>query len=111
MNITTTLDLLYLLLAISAILIGIVLTWLIAEAAILVHQANAMVKDTREKIGRLERAIMSIKEKLESSVGYLGAVVEGGKTLMGFMKDKKTKTSKGKGRKKKVVEEDEEEED
>jgi hypothetical protein len=110
MNTQETLALLYLVLSIAAIWVGAMLAWLLAEAAILLHQTNRVVKDTREKVGKVERAIMTIKDKLESSSGYLGMLAEGGKALMGFMKDKKT-SKKSKGRRRKNKEEDEEEED
>lgn len=98
MTIGNTLDLLYFILAILAVWIGAMLTWLLFEAAILAHRANKVVKDTLEKMGRFERAILSIKDRLESSAGYLGVLAEGGKTLMGYLHDKKGK--KGKKRKK-----------
>jgi hypothetical protein len=110
MNTQESLSLLYLFLSIAAILIGITLAWLLAEAAVLLHQTNEMVKGAREKMSKVERAIMSIKDKLEASSGYLGMLAEGGKTLMGFMKDKKS-SKKSKSKRRKNKEEDEEEED
>lgn len=51
----------------------------------MLHQANAVVTETREKINRLERAVVAIKDKIESSVQYLGMLAEGGKSLLSFL--------------------------
>lgn len=103
MTIGNTLDLLYFVLAIGAIWIVAFLAWLFGEAAYLIHQTNRMVKDTREKIGRFERAVLSIKDRLESSAGYLGVLAEGGKTLVNYLQAKKGK----KGKRKKSDEDEE----
>ena len=100
MTLNSTLDVLYLVLAISIGWVAIFLCWSLYEIAKLLHQTNALVTDTREKISRLERAIVAIKEKFETSANYLGAIAEGGKSLLNFLhvteekKEKRRKTKK-----------------
>ncbi len=91
MTLGNSLDLLYFVLAIGVIWIAVFMVWLLGEAAYLIHQTNRMVKDTRDKIGRFERAVLSIKDRLESSAGYLGVLAEGGKTLMSYLQTRKKK--------------------
>lgn len=99
MTLTSTLDLLYLTLAIAVLWIAVFLCWGLYELARLLHQANEMVTDTREKITRIERAMMSIKEKLESSVQYLGMFATGWKTFLHLFESREERN--GQRRKKK----------
>jgi hypothetical protein len=103
-NIANPLDVLYFVLAVAAVWIGVMLTWLIFEAALMAHRANRVVKDVLDKAARFERAVVSIKDRLESSTGYLSVLAEGGKALVGFLHDKNAKKSK---RKRKSDDEDE----
>ena len=82
MTLDTTKDLFYLVLSISVSWVAVFLCWGLYEMARMLHQANAAVSEAREKFNRLEKAIVSIKERLESSVGYLGMLAEGGKSLI-----------------------------
>lgn len=97
MTLVSTLDLLYLTLAIAALWIAVFLCWGLYELARLLHQANMMVSDTREKMSRIEKTIMAIKEKIESSVNYLGILAEGGKAVLSMLhkrEDRKRKKEK-----------------
>jgi|SRR3989344_5126940 len=94
-----SLDLLYFVLAIAAVWIGALLAWLLFEAALMAHRANYAVKDVIQKVKGVERAILNIKERLESSAGYLSVLAEGGKTLMGYLHNKQEKSSRKKRRK------------
>ncbi len=91
MTLNSTLGALYIVLAITIGWVAVFLCWGLYELAKLLHQANALVTDTREKISRLEHAIVVIKEKLESSVNYLGVIAEGGKSLLSFLHTKEKK--------------------
>lgn len=104
-QVNSSLELLYFILAVAAVWIGVMLTWLLFEAAIMAHRANRVVKDALEKVRAVERAIMKIKDRLEDSSGYLSMLAEGGKTLMNYMHDRQVKGSRKKHKK------DEEEED
>ncbi len=91
MTLGNPLDVLYFVLAIAAVWIGAMLTWLLFEAALLAHRANRTVKGAIDKVAKLERAIVNIKERVESSASYLGAIAEGGKMVMGMMNKRKKK--------------------
>ena len=106
---TTTQDLLMLVLSIAVGWVAVFLCWALYEAATLLHQANRVVSETREKLSRLERAAVIIKDKLEHSVTYLGMLAEGGKSLLSLFKrgrgeeeeeDEEPARSKGKRKKK-----------
>lgn len=84
-------DLLYLVGAISLAWITVFLCWVLFEIGKLIHQANALVTDTREKIGRFERAIAAIGEKLGATSQYLGFIAEGGKQLLSFLHNREEK--------------------
>ena len=108
MTLTNSQDLLFFILAVAAVWIGVMLTWLLFEAALMAHRANRAVKDVLEKLGRFERAVMSIRERIESSASYFSMFAEGGKALVGFLQDRsKTKKSR---RRRKDDEDDEDEE-
>ncbi len=103
----TTLEILHLASSLAIVVVAIFLAWALCELARLLHQANDVVTDTRDKMNRIEKAIGNIKERLESSVGYLGMLAEGGKSLLSFLHTKEEK--KEKRRAKKGKDEDEEE--
>ena len=105
-----TLDLLYFVLALAAVWIGAMLTWLLFEAALMAHRANRVVKDALDKIRKVEQAIMNIKDRLQDSSGYLSMLAEGGKILMSYMHDRQVKSSRKK-RGKKMMDDDDEEMD
>jgi hypothetical protein len=108
-TLNSTLDVLYLVLAIVAGWVGVFLCWSLYEIAKMLHQANQLVTETREKINRVERAIVTVKEKLESSVGYLGMLAEGGRSVLSLLQTKQGKSAKKRsGRKGKNDDEDEE---
>ena len=106
MTLTNSQDLLFFILAVAAVWIGVMLTWLLFEAALMAHRANRAVKDVLEKLGRFERAVMSIRERIESSASYFSMFAEGGKALVGFLQDRQTKKS----RRRKKTDDDEDEE-
>lgn len=109
MTLDSTKDLLYLALSVAILWIAAFLCWGLYELARLLHQANQMVSDTREKISRVEKAIGAIKEKLESSVNYLGMFATGWKTFLGMFQAREER--KEQRRKKKVTVEEAEEEE
>jgi uncharacterized membrane protein len=82
MNIVTTQDLFFLILAIVTGGVGIFLCWAMYEVASMLHQGNEMVTETREKISRIEDAISNLKDRFESSTNYLGMLAKGGKAIM-----------------------------
>lgn len=98
--------------AFSLLCVTIFLCWVLFEIGKLVHQANEMVKDTREKMGRLERAVLAIGEKMSNVSHYLGFIAEGGKQMLSFFRTREEKASKApkKGKEGKEVKGEEEKE-
>ncbi len=103
--ILTTLDILHLALALAAVFIAGFLCWGLYEMARLMHQANEMVTDTREKISRVEKALSSIKEKLESSLNYVAVFASGWKTFIHLFESRE-EHQKEQRKKKKPAEEE-----
>jgi hypothetical protein len=100
MTIDSTRDVLFFVSSVVLVWVGGFLCWSLYELATLLRKANRVVDETEEKILRVERAVMAVKEKVESSLSYMGILAEGGKALMGLI-----------GSRKAAREEDEEEED
>lgn len=94
MTLESTKDLLYLILAFAVAWIAVFICWGLYELARLLRQANALVTDTRERVTRVERAVLSLKERLQSSAVSLGLLVEGGKSLLSFLQARKEKREK-----------------
>jgi hypothetical protein len=94
MNLATTQDLFYLIGALSLVLITIFLCWALYEIARLGKQINEVMEETRDKMGRLERTILSLGEKLSTTTHYLGYIAEGGKQLLGFLHRKEDRATK-----------------
>ncbi|MBU1348502.1 hypothetical protein KJ781_00320 [Patescibacteria group bacterium] len=97
---SSTVDILYIVLAVAAVWITVFLCWALFELATLMRRANKIVDEAKEKLSRVEKAIMSAKEKLESSAKYLGILAEGGRAAMNMFRNRQEEQ-----------EEDEEEED
>lgn len=91
MNSFASLDLLYFVLAIAAVWIGVMLTWLLFEAALFARRVNRLVQGGLEKIRKFEVMVSNIKDRLEASSGYLGILAKGGEALMGYMEGKAKK--------------------
>lgn len=88
MTIDSTRDVLYLVLAIAVIWVAVFLCWALYELGKLLHQTNRVVTETEQKILRIERGVMAVKDRLESSVSYLGILAEGGKALLGIVQNR-----------------------
>jgi hypothetical protein len=108
MSIATSQDLFFLILAIVTGGIGIFLCWALYEVARMLRQANEVVTETRERMTRIENAVTHLKEKLETSFSYFGAVAEGGKALLSFLKSKQETKEAPKRRKSKLFDEEDE---
>lgn len=108
--ILTTLDILYLALAAAVVFVAGFLCWGLYEMARLMHQANEVVTDTREKISRVEKALSTIKEKLESSLNYLGVFAAGWKTFLGLFQEREERKEQRRKTKKTTEASTEEEE-
>lgn len=85
MNFVSSQDVLFIVSACSILVVSGFLCKVLYELAKLIHQTNDMVEDTREKVSRVENAVVGMTEKLSSASQYLGFIAEGGKQLMSFL--------------------------
>ena len=91
MTLGSTLDLLYLILAVMVAWVAFFLCWMLYEVARLLRQANEVVTDAREKMSRVERAF-------KHSASYLSALTAAAKAFMAMFnlrqETKKKRTKK-----------------
>lgn len=107
MTLASTQDILYVTLAIAVLWVAVFLCWGLYELARLLHQANVIVNDARERVSRLEHALLSIKERLESSVNYLGMFASGWKTFLGMFQAREDRRERQRKKKTSDVENEE----
>jgi hypothetical protein len=106
MPLETTSDLLYLVSAIAIPIVAIFLCWALYEIACVFRQTNQVMADAREKISSIERALSSMKERVECFTGYLAVLAEGGKSLMSlFHRQEEKKELRRKSKRKNEEEE------
>jgi hypothetical protein len=103
---TNTRDILYVVLAVAAVWTTVFLCWALFELALILHRANRIVKETTEKLTRIEKMFLSIKEKLENSAGVLGVIAESGRAALSMFKAHEEKQGKRK-KKSKLFDEEE----
>ena len=88
MTLDSTRDILFVVLAIAVGWVAVMLCWALFELATLLRKANRVVAETEQKIIRIEHGVMALKERVESSVNYLGILAEGGKAVMAMLKSR-----------------------
>ncbi|MCC7357083.1 hypothetical protein IT408_01080 [Candidatus Uhrbacteria bacterium] len=89
MTLSNTQDLFFLVLSIATGWIAVFFCWALYEIAKLLHQGNQVVTETREKVTKLEATILNVKDRLESSMSYLGMIADGGRAVMSYFKKDK----------------------
>jgi hypothetical protein len=105
MYVSSTQDFMYLAIGIAVLWVGGMLCWALYELGRLLHQANETVEDARDKVKRVEAAVMGIKDKLESVVSYAGVIAQGGKAIASYFGGDGEEGKKGGKKKKKSFEE------
>ncbi len=89
MTFTSTLDLLYLVIAIAVLWVAAMLTWMLFEAAIAMRRANRFMKSVQEKAIWVEKKILNIGDRLESSSSYINAIAKGGRAVADYLNSRK----------------------
>ncbi|MCI0479848.1 hypothetical protein L0Y59_04855 [Candidatus Uhrbacteria bacterium] len=106
---SSTVDILYVVLAVAAVWVTVFLCWALFEIATFVRRGNRIVDEATERLIRVERAVMGAKEKLENSAKYLGIMASGGKAIAAmFRKDEDEEKPAKRGKKRKSALFDEE---
>lgn len=88
MTLDSTRDILFIVLTVAVGGVAVLLCWALFELATLLRKANHVVQETEQKIIRIEHGIVALKERVESSVNYLGILAEGGKAVMSMLKSR-----------------------
>ncbi|MDD5291085.1 MAG: hypothetical protein PHZ04_03125 [Patescibacteria group bacterium] len=81
-------DLLYVVLAFCILWLTIFLAWFIYYLVMIMRQAYRIVKETREKINKVDEILKSLKEKIEHSASYLVLISDGVKKLVEVIKER-----------------------
>lgn len=72
----TSKDVLFITISASVGLLTIFTCWALYYLVQMLKQTNALVSDTRKKIDEFFEILEALKEKLSSSVSYLGVITE-----------------------------------
>lgn len=88
MSFSSTLDLLYLVIAIAVLWVAAMLTWLLFEAALALRNANRFMNAVRQKTMWIEKKFGGIGDRLESSSAYINAIAKGGKMVADYLKER-----------------------
>ncbi|MEK7202754.1 MAG: hypothetical protein AAB653_00345 [Patescibacteria group bacterium] len=75
-------DLLNIVLSFCALWLTIFIAWFIYYLVMIMRQVFQVVKETREKINKIDETIKAFKKKVEYSISYLALIGEGIKKLV-----------------------------
>src|SRR3989338_1171319 len=89
-------DILYIVISISILAFTFFCCWALYYSARILQQAFKTVKETRERLKKLDELIKAIKDKIEHSASYLFLIGEGVKKLVELMKVKSEKKKRDK---------------
>lgn len=87
-------DILFIVLAFCALWLTAFLCWLMYQIAMILKNVNDTMADAREKIGKIEIALTSIKNRFEKATSGFGLLGEGIKKLADYLVEKKQRKSK-----------------
>ena len=89
-------DLLYIVISISVLMFTIFSCWAIYYLARILQQTFRVVKETRDRLSKLDELFSAFKEKIEHSASYLFLIGEGVKKLVEIMKVRTEKKKRSK---------------
>jgi len=72
------------------------LSWLLFYLISILRNASKLIKEVKEKYLSVEKAICSIKEKVENGASHLGLIAEAVKRIVIYFLDSKMNTAKKK---------------
>ncbi len=82
-------DILYIVLAFSALWFTAFVCWLIWQVAMILKNINDTLSEAREKMAKIEAALTGMREKFDHATNNLGLLVEGGKRVIDYVIEKK----------------------
>lgn len=77
-------DILYISLAIAALVLTFFLAWLLYYLISIVRKANTVMREVAESIARVQRVLDSVESALSSTSSHLGLVMSAVKELTGL---------------------------
>ncbi|MBI3963766.1 MAG: hypothetical protein HY341_02085 [Candidatus Kerfeldbacteria bacterium] len=96
MSLSTTQDVLNIVIAFSVLLFTAFLVWLLYYFIRMVRDASTMVHETREKIEELGSLIETLREKLTSSASTVGLAAKGVSQIVSYVQHRRDRKTKGK---------------
>lgn len=90
-------DLLYIAISVSVLMFTIFSCWAIYYLARILQQMFRVVRETRDRLTKLDELFSALKAKIEHSASYLPLIVQGVKKMVEIMKNR---AEKKKGNKK-----------
>lgn len=85
----TSKDLLYIVLSICIIWLTVFICWLLYYLITIVGGLRKIIKNTEDKIEKIDALLNLIKNKIENSASYLTLMVDGIAKIVSYVKDKK----------------------
>lgn len=87
--ITTSQDILYIVIAVSVGVVSVLLCWAIYYVARILGEAYHFIIEARKKLEMLERLMNMIREKLDQSSNYLRLIMDGAIAATQYLRAKK----------------------
>ena len=110
-TLATSQDLFFLALAIAVVFLTGFICWSLYEIGSLLHKMNLLVDDVKEKFESASQAVLSLKERIQSSTNIIKTFSSGWKVLSRMLRERSEVGVKSKRRKRRVEEEEDELED
>lgn len=89
-------DLLYIVISVSVLIFTIFSCWAIYYLARILQQFFKVVKETRERLNKVDELVKMVKEKIKFSTSYLPLIGEGVKKLVEIIKNRAEKKKRNK---------------
>lgn len=87
----TSQDLLYIVSSIALVWVAGFLCWALYELARLLRQSNDVMAETRAQLAAIREAASDLRERIDSSLGYVSALAAGGKAVLSVLRGRKEK--------------------
>ncbi len=82
-------DILYIVLAFSALWFTAFVCWLIWQVAMILKNINDTLTEAREKMAKIDATLAAIRDKFDHATTSLSLLVEGGKRVIDYVVEKK----------------------
>lgn len=94
-------DLLYVIISLCVLLFTVFSCWAIYYLARILQQTFNVIKETRDRLNKVDEIFRALKEKIEHSASYLFLIGEGIKKLVEVIKERSEKNKTAKKKKEK----------